>query len=236
MLTELVGDEKLLNGAPGITEADFSEILFLKSLNNIVDPSHKTKVTQDMSQPLAAYLAFSSHNTYLVGHQLKGESSAEMYRKVLEEGCRCVELDCWDGPQGEPRITHGYTLTTDLSFRSALTAIKGSAFTRSPYPVVLSLEMHCTKPQQESVARIISEILGSENVYHLPADIETTTDMALMTFPSPEALKNKFVIKCKTKRRMPAALLAGISEEEFNKRLLKMQNYKIVEEGKASDS
>lgn len=40
-----------------------------------------------------------------------------MYRQVLLSGCRCVELDLWDGPQGEPIITHGHTLTTKVSLR-----------------------------------------------------------------------------------------------------------------------
>lgn len=62
-------------------------------------------------------------------------------------GCRCVELDLWDGPNGEPKITHGFTMTSDLPMRSAMEVIKNSAFTFSPYPVILSLEMHCKAPQ-----------------------------------------------------------------------------------------
>ena len=43
-----------------------------------------------------------------------GRASREMYRQVLLSGCRCIELDFWNGQKedDEPHITHGYTLVT----------------------------------------------------------------------------------------------------------------------------
>jgi len=40
-------------------------------------------------------------------------------------------VDCWDGPDGEPIIYHGYTMTTKILFHEVIIAIKNYAFTAS---------------------------------------------------------------------------------------------------------
>jgi hypothetical protein len=74
-----------------------------------------------------------------------------------------LSVDCWDGPDGDPLIYHGYTLTTQILFRDVLVdAIKPYAFYASEYPLILSLENHCSERQQETLARHLRDVLGGE--------------------------------------------------------------------------
>lgn len=72
-------------------------IRYLMSDENAPVFLDRLDIYQDMDQPMSHYYINSSHNTYLIGRQFGGKSSVEMYRQVLLAGCRCVELDCWDG-------------------------------------------------------------------------------------------------------------------------------------------
>lgn len=68
----------------------------------------------------------SSSSSRVAAGQLAGSSSVEMYRQVLLAGCRCVELDVWKGrtAEEEPVITHGFTMTSEISFKVCNLTVK----------------------------------------------------------------------------------------------------------------
>ncbi|XP_029379930.1 1-phosphatidylinositol 4,5-bisphosphate phosphodiesterase delta-1-like isoform X2 [Echeneis naucrates] len=173
-------------------------LMYMQHPEALILNSDHTEVYQDMSQPLNHYFISSSHNTYLMEDQLKGPSSTEAYIRALLKGCRCVELDCWDGSDDEPVIYHGYTLTSKILFKDAIKAIKEYAFKTSDYPVILSLENHCSVEQQKVMAHHMNSILGS-------ALITAPLGQGMPTeFPSPEELKGKFLIKGKRLNKLEA--------------------------------
>lgn len=78
-------------------EMDFGE--FLQYMSSPAADAQAPALEEDLSLPLTDYFISSSHNTYLTGNQLSSDSSTKAYVDVLLHGCRCIEIDVWDGKE-----------------------------------------------------------------------------------------------------------------------------------------
>jgi phosphatidylinositol phospholipase C delta len=167
---------------------EFKQLINDKNYTNIYE-TEKIYSMQDMTKPLYKYFINSSHNTYLSGHQIWGESSVEMYNYALLKGYRLIELDCWNGDdETGPVITHGWTFTSNILLKDVLQAIRKTAFLNSEFPVILSIENHCNERQQEIMAESFKQYL--QDIYVVD-DVNVPSN-----YPSPNKLRNKFIIKC----------------------------------------
>lgn len=254
--------------------ADF----FLSGSANVMGPPPPL----DDTHPISNYFISSSHNTYLTGNQLSSDSSTDAYKNVLLRGCRCVEIDVWDGdppsssssedeaervgqakvprdrtklgfreklamrlkgkspdkdgavdehskaanehsraenisaPRGddkitpwrgdstyraEPKVYHGYTLTSEMSFREVCATIRDYAFATSNLPLIVSLEVHAGPEQQEIMVELMTEYWRGMLV-DLPLDPSHTAETA--TLPTLKELERKILVKVKRGHRKPS--------------------------------
>jgi hypothetical protein len=136
---------------------EFCSYIF-SHINSIFDPD-KQKIHHDLNHQWTDYFINTSHNTYLVGHQLYGKSTIEGIERAVEQGCRCIEIDCWDG-KDFPVVTHGHTLTKQTSFEEMIQKLSKIAFKNNRFPLILSLETHCAFTQREKMAYFLKQHFG----------------------------------------------------------------------------
>ncbi|CAL8091033.1 unnamed protein product [Orchesella dallaii] len=171
--------------------------------NSIWDPE-KVKLNEDMmNRPFSHYWIASSHNTFLTGDQYSSQSSVEAYAQALRQGCRCIEIDVWNGPWNKPIVTHGMTLTTSVNLKDVLEIIKENAFVASEYPLIISIENHCNLKQQKVMAKYFRRIFGRLLLSTpLESSMSSEGSHVISSLPSPQQLKGKIILKG---RKLPYA-------------------------------
>lgn len=110
-------------------------------------------------------------------------------------------MDIYDGDQ-EPMVFHGKSFTSKVSLREVCEAILKYGFIASPYPIIISAEIHCSIGQQDLIAAIMMEVFGDKLVRMMQDGSESgnkqeglAKKMEIEELPSPEHLKGKILLK-----------------------------------------
>ena len=106
-------------------------------------------------------------------------------------------VDIYDGEQ-EPMIFHGKTFTSKVSLREVCQTIAKYGFVASPYPIIISAEVHCSLAGQDMIAEIMIQEFG-DSLVRLPLDSEggLSPRETIEQLPSPEELRGKILLKAK---------------------------------------
>ena len=119
-----------------------------------------------------------------------------------------LTVDIYDGDK-EPIITHGGTFTSKVPLRDICEAIAKHAFVKSPYPIIISAEIHCGLSQQDKVAEIMKQCFGDALV-----DRRLDSDLQLRQLPSPEMLKGRILLKVRNKYICNAVMHANLASRQ----------------------
>ena len=138
---------------------------FDEFLKRVVGPesSAALPIKVDTSYPISNYFISSSHNTYLTGNQLWSKASTDPYKDVLKRGCRCIEIDVWDG--GSPSASSSDSEDsgkTDASDVKKLTGLVKKGLTR------LRSASNPKEPAQEESTSVISTSTGDQSLLPTP--------------------------------------------------------------------
>ena len=196
------------NGSNWWSPETVKRLLLSTTLNAAEDRQVYALRHDDMSHPLTDYFISTSHNTYLQGGQFRVTGAkvlVKAYEDALHRGCRCVELDVYDGSHGEPTITHishhlagGQCAVREVIARIA--AVDRAINYATSTPLILNFENHI-KTQSVRLAEILVENFGDKI---LRADDPTFGHEAIASgegrLPSPSDLRGRVLCRGKVDR------------------------------------
>lgn len=145
----------------------------------------KAKAKETLPASLTARLSRST-----LGRRLEHYVEKKIEGKPKPKPATAVGEDGAAPPPLEPRVLHGHTLTRDVLFRDVCATIREYGFATTDTPLIVSLEVHCTPPQQDVMVQIIEQEWKG-------LLLERTNGAATASLPSPGSLRNKILIKVK---------------------------------------
>lgn len=182
-----------------ITKSVFTDYL-MSDANDILDPKAGVFDKCDMTRPLSQYWINTSHKAYQGKHGYVNEADgAQPYIFALQRGCRCLEIDIWDGAglhleSAVVRSKESPGSDVGLPVQEVLSAIRSFLLSVPySYPIILSIENNCTMPYQEKFFDSLDKILGGEGMLYEPSK----SLGGVGSLPSPEDLRGKVVLKSK---------------------------------------
>lgn len=206
-------------------------VSFLTSdANDIVNPEKAKVGADDMTNPLSHYWINSSHDTYLSGmaDSLNATSvffqrfkngpeqvDGQMYAAALLRGVRCLEVDVWDGIDGEPvvaRLNPSEGSVPGLALPTVLHVIR-EFLQQHPYsfPVILKLENHCSPATQLKMAKHIYFDLQADGFVASPSK---NVDFSGGILPSPVTMMGKVILMGKRPRALKEG--AKVLRDDFD--------------------
>ncbi|KAI5923515.1 PLC-like phosphodiesterase [Camillea tinctor] len=157
-------------------ELDFKG--FLNYMTSSASDAIAPPPDSDLSWPLSSYYISSSHNTYLTGNQLNSDSDADAYRNVLLRGCRCVEIDVWDGDDSDSEASSSESEDEETKEKKAIhkESKREKLVSKLPGSLASRLSKKISKPSDAKNA-------GGDT-----ASVDSSTGTPLRKTPSPQAV------------------------------------------------
>ncbi|KAK3713191.1 hypothetical protein LTR37_008624 [Vermiconidia calcicola] len=168
-------------------DEDKGEAIEYDSVGGGGHAARKSKITKDQLKVSRALRSVLAHEKVLSEHDagVDSERPSAALRELLDQPhirvpayvtdrsrplAECVEIDAWDDDDNkdEPKVTHGYTLASNVPFRAVCEAMRDvvdkeatDADAETGYraaPIMLSLENHCSAHGQLRLVEIMKEV------------------------------------------------------------------------------